>query len=238
MAQFIAGTSGYQYDHWVGPFYPERLERAGWFEYYAEQFDAVEINNTFYGLPDRETFRDWRDRAPEGFTYVLKYSQYGTHMKKLNDPADHVGTFLEHAEPLEKLMGPILVQLPPNWRANPQRLQAFLEAAPSQLRWAIEFRDPDWLQGSVFEVLREHNAALVIHDMIPDHPEVITTNWVYLRYHGGERGKYTSQKMSAEARRVNHHLASGLDVYAFFNNDTHGWAIENVWQLRKYVEDD
>ena len=179
MADFVAGTSGYQYDHWRGTFYPEGLERKAWFEYYAEQFDSVEINNTFYGLPDRGTFEEWRDRAPEGFTYVLKYSRYGTHMKKLNDAGEHVGTFMEHAGPLEGLMGPILVQLPPNWRANPERLRAFLEVAPSRHRWAIEFRDPDWLQEPIYEILRRHNAALVIHDMIPDHPEVITADWTY-----------------------------------------------------------
>lgn len=236
MATFLAGTSGYQYDHWSGIFYPDDLPRDRWFEYYAQRFSTVEINNTFYGLPDRATFEDWRDRAPEGFTYVLKYSRYGSHLKKLTDPEAHVRTFLEHSQPLHAMMGPILVQLPPNWHANPDRLRAFLDVAPKDFRWALEFRDRDWLREAVYEVLREHNAALVIHDMIADHPEVITADWTYLRYHGGPRGRYTYQKMAAEARRVEGYLADGLDVYAFFNNDAHGRAIENVRQLIEYVD--
>ncbi|MFP4250231.1 MAG: DUF72 domain-containing protein [Armatimonadota bacterium] len=235
MATFLAGTSGYQYDHWVGPFYPEDLPREEWFAYYAERFDTVEINNTFYGLPDTETFAAWREKSPDDFTWVLKYSRYGTHLKKLKDPEGHVTTFIERSKPLHDLMGPILVQLPPNWHPNPDRLRAFLEVAPSDFRWAVEFRDPDWLQEPNYEILREHGAALVIHDMIEEHPEVITADWTYLRYHGGEHGEYPHQRMEAEAERVERYLSDGLDVYAFFNNDAHGWAIENVRQLREYV---
>ncbi len=231
MGRFFAGTSGYQYNHWLGVFYPEDLPRDRWFEYYAERFDTVEINNTFYGLPARETFEDWRARAPEGFTYVLKYSQYGTHRKKLKDPEGHISTFLERTEPLRELMGPILVQLPPNWRANPGRLREFLDAAPRELRWAIEFRHPDWLQEPVYAVLREHNAALVIHDVIADHPRVVTADWVYLRYHGGPNGRYSEAEMVSEAAGIREHLSAGRDVYAFFNNDAHGWALENLRQL-------
>lgn len=237
MATFLAGTSGYQYDHWKGIFYPEELPTSEWFAFYAARFDAVEINNTFYGLPDRETFANWRDRTREGFTYVLKYSRYGSHLRKLKDPEGHISTFLEHAEPLKRMMGPILVQLPPGWHADRDRLAAFLGAAPREHRWALEFRDRDWLQEPIYEVLRGHNAALVIHDMIEDHPEVITADWVYLRYHGGPRGTYTYQKMTAEAAKVKEHLALGRDVYAFFNNDAHGWALENVRQLVRYVGD-
>ncbi|MGD9498134.1 MAG: DUF72 domain-containing protein [Armatimonadota bacterium] len=233
--RFLAGTSGYQYDHWVGPFYPEDLPRDGWFSYYAERFSTVEINNTFYGLPDASTFDDWRERAPEGFTYVLKYSRYGSHLKKLRDPAGHIGTFLAAAEHLGERLGPILVQLPPGWHADVPRLAAFLDHAPARHRWALEFRDPDWLRDEVFELLAAHNSALVIHDLIEDHPRIITADWVYLRYHGGPRGKYAYQKMSADARWVRDHLSAGRDVYAFFNNDAHGWAIENVRQLIRFV---
>ncbi|MEA3401893.1 MAG: DUF72 domain-containing protein [Armatimonadota bacterium] len=233
---FMAGTSGYQYGHWVGPFYPEDLSKDEWFAFYAQHFDVVEINNTYYGLPEVETFENWRQRAPEGFTYVLKYSRYGSHLKKLKDPPDHIDTFLERATHLRDLLGPILVQLPPHWHADRGRLEAFLDYAPREHRWAVEFRDPDWLREEIFDVLRSHNSALVIHDMIQDHPRVTTADWVYLRYHGGKRGEYTYQKMSAEARRVEEYLDRGLDVYAFFNNDAHGWAVENVRQLIRYVD--
>ena len=128
------------------------------------------------------------------------------------------------------------MQLPPNWRANPDRLQRFFEVAPSRHRWAIEFRDPDWLQERVYDILRQYQAALVLHDRISNHPEVVTADWVYLRYHGVDGGEYPYQKMIAEAQRVQDHLTDGLDVYAFFNNDAHARAIKNVRQLMRYVE--
>lgn len=230
------GTSGYEYPHWSGVFYPPDLRRNAWFGHYAERFDTVEINNTFYGLPKAETFDAWRRRAPAGFCYVLKFSRYGTHVKRLKDPAGPVGNFLERARRLGPLLGPILVQLPPRWRVNVERLAGFLEAAPADLRWAVEFRDPTWLCEAVYDVLRAHNAALCLHDMIPKHPRVVTADWVYLRFHGGEpEGSYSRQALTAAARRVRAHLADGLDVHAYFNNDVGGHAVSNAADLRRYV---
>ncbi len=235
-ATFRVGTSGWQYDHWSGPFYPEDLPRDEWFDHYAAHFDTVEINNTFYHLPKASTFDSWRAAAPDGFTYVLKFSRYGTHVKHLKGPADTIGLFLERAERLGDRLGPILVQLRPNWHANPERLDAFLDAAPKRRRWAVEFRDPTWLCDEIFEVLRRHGAALCIHDLIPDHPRVVTADWVYLRFHGaGDGGDYPHQALSGAARRVEGHLCEGRDVFAFFNNDAHGYAVANAADLRRYV---
>ena len=131
----------------------------------------------------------------------------------------------------------MLVQLPPNWRANRDRLAEFLHAAPRRIRWAVEFRDPSWLCEEIFDVLRAHNAALCIHDMIDDHPREITADWVYFRYHGpGPWGKYSPQALSGQARRIEELLRQGLDVYAYFNNDAHGYAVENAEALRRYVD--
>jgi len=233
------GTSGYQYDHWVGVFYPPDLPRSRWFEHYAQRFDTVEINNTFYGLPGEDTFDSWRRRAPEGFCYALKFSRYGSHIKRLRDPADTIGVFLERARRLGDGLGPILVQLPPRWRADPERLDAFLEAAPPEHRWAVEFRDADWLREPVLKVLRKHGAALVVHDMIEKHPQAVTADWVYLRFHGPEeryRGDYPHQALAAWARRIEEYLSVGLDVYAYFNNDWGGHAAFDAADLRRYVE--
>lgn len=112
--QFRVGTSGYHYDHWRGVFYPEGLPKKNWFAYYAKHFDTVEINNTFYGLPSDETFDIWRTQAPPGFCYVLKFSRYGSHVKRLKEPKATIKTFLQHARRLRDYLGPILVQLPPN----------------------------------------------------------------------------------------------------------------------------
>ena len=237
-ANFRVGTSGFQYDHWKGVFYPEDLSKSDWIGHYAKHFDTVEINNTFYQLPAAETFDSWREAAPKGFLYVLKFSRYGTHIKHLKDPADTTGLFLERARRLENHLGPILVQLRPNWHANPERLAAFLEAAPSEQRWALEFRDPTWLCDEIYEILREHKAALVIHDLIEDHPRVVTADWVYLRFHGaGNGGDYPPEALSGSAQRVKRHLWEGRDVYAYFNNDAEGYAVANARDLRSFVEE-
>ena len=231
------GTSGYRYDHWKGVLYPDDLPRDRWLRRYAERFDTVELNTTFYGLPEPEAFEEWREEVPEGFCYSLKFSRYGSHMKKLKDPEGTIGTFLERAERLEDRLGPILVQLPPHWGADPDRLGAFLEAAPSRRRWSVEVRDPSWLCRAVFEVLREHGAALCIHDMIDDHPRVRTTDWLYLRYHGQDyAGAYSPQRLSAEADRIADWLNEGLDVYAYFNNDLGGHAVADAGNLARYLD--
>jgi uncharacterized protein YecE (DUF72 family) len=231
------GTSGYQYDDWRGVFYPDALPKSRWFTYYAQHFDAVELNATFYRLPEATTFERWRDAAPPGFCYALKFSRYGTHLKHLKDAPETIGLFVERARLLEQSLGPILVQLPPRWHVDPQRLAAFLEVVPRQYRWAIEFRDPSWLCEEVYSLLRKHRAALCLHDLIEAHPRVHTSDWVYLRFHG-ERysGSYSHQALSAAARRIRAHLADGHDVYAFFNNDIGGHAVRNAADLRRYVE--
>lgn len=178
------GTSGYQYDHWRGVLYPEDLPRVDRFEPYAEDFDCVEISNTFYQLPEVEVFEHWRERAPRGFIDALKFSRYCTHLKKLTDAREPLAHFCERAERLGPHLGPILVQSPPGWHADPSRLARFLAAAPRDFRWAVEFRDPDWLRHEVYDVLREAGAALVIHDLLAHHPVHVTAGFVYLRRHG------------------------------------------------------
>lgn len=238
------GCSGYEYEDWRGDLYPADLPKARWFERYTEVFDTVEVNGTFYSLPSPETFDRWRTRAPEGFMYALKLSQYGTHRKKLTDPERWVATFTERAQRLGPTLGPILAQLPPRWRADAARLDGFLHVAPTSLRWAVEVRDPSWLHSDVYDVLRRHNAALVMHDLITDHPRLVTADWVYLRFHGpgasedvgqSYTGGYSHQALSAVARQIREHLAQGRDVYAYFNNDIGGHAVRDAQSLRRYV---
>jgi uncharacterized protein YecE (DUF72 family) len=234
------GTSGWQYDHWRGLFYPEDLPKRAWFDHYAERFDTVEINNTFYRLPEAAAFKAWHDQAPSGFLYAVKYSRFGSHMKKLKEPASHIGLFIQRAAPLGALLGPILVQLPPGWHVDVPRLADFLAAAPAKLRWAVEFRDPSWLCDDVFTCLADAGSALCVHDLLEDHPRVPTADWVYLRFHGGVSsgygGSYSPQALSAEARRIRADLEAGRDVYAYFNNDIGGHALGNAEQLRRYLQ--
>jgi uncharacterized protein YecE (DUF72 family) len=233
------GTSGFQYDHWREIFYPEGLPQSQWLEYYARRFDTVELNVTFYRLPSLKTFASWRRRAPENFCYAVKFSKYATHQKKLADPEESITAFLAGAEQLEDLLGPILVQLPPYWRVNAGRLDAFLALTPKRHRWTVEFRDPSWLTEEVYEVLRRHQAALCIHDKLDAHPWELTADWTYVRFHGpdgGNRLKYSSQKLLACARKMARLLAEGVDVYAYFNNDLEGHAIEDALTLRRFIE--
>lgn len=234
---FRCGTSGFQYDHWSGPFYPDHLSKKEWFGFYADRFGAVEINNTFYGLPSEETFREWRDRAPEGFSYALKFSRYGTHLKHLKDPEQTVPAFLEGAGLLEEHLGPVLVQLPPRWNPDPDRLEAFLNEAPPEIRWAVEVREESWLRDDVFEILGAHGAALCIHDLVEDHPREITSDWIYLRYHGPRKyaGSYDEKLLQGEAGWITARLHEGRDVYAFFNNDAEGNAPRNARELAEMV---
>ena len=231
------GTSGWQYRHWKNVFYPAELPVARWFPHYATHFDTVEVNNTFYHLPAPAVFEGWRARAPEDFCYALKYSRYATHMKRLLDPEEPLTRFLDGARRLGPRLGPILVQLPPRFHVNVERLDAFLALAPGDLRWAVEFRDPSWLVPEVYAVLRRHGAALCVHDLLPDHPRERTAGWTYLRFHGVQYGgSYADADLRAEAARIARGRAEGIDVYAYFNNDIGGHAIKNALTLRTYAE--
>jgi uncharacterized protein YecE (DUF72 family) len=235
------GTSGYQYDHWRGRLYPHDAPKSHWFDIYAEHFDSVEINNTFYHLPSESTFDSWREQAPPGFRFALKYSRYGSHLKHLKDPQQHVGLFVERAERLGARLGPTLVQLPTGWKLDLARLEDFLSALPRRLRWAVEVRHASWLCDPVYAALHRHGAALCIHDLLDNHPHELTADWTYLRFHGPENrrkyaGNYPHQALSATAQRICGWLSEGHDVYAYFNNDEKGYAVENALDLRRFVQ--
>jgi uncharacterized protein YecE (DUF72 family) len=231
------GTSGYQYDHWRGVFYPTDLPKSQWLNFYARHFLTVEINNTFYRLPAPPVFDTWRASVPAGFTYALKFSRYGSHRKKLKDPRQLVRLFMDRARRLGPRLGPILVQLPPHWGVNRERLDAFLRATSRRARWVLEFRDPSWLCQPIFEALTRHQAALCWHDLLPDHPRRLTAEFTYLRFHGHDYGGcYSAAQLRGQARRIRAYLAQGVDVYAYFNNDAQGYAIRNALDLRRYLE--
>ncbi len=236
-ARPFVGCSGWIYKHWRGVVYPEGLPQRRWFEHYATLFDSVEINNTFYRLPPASTFQAWAAQAPAGFTYSLKLGGFGSHRMKLRDAASWLPNHLERAELLGSALGPTLVQLPPRWKRNVERLEEFLSVAPAGMRWAIEMREPSWLHDDVFEVLRRHGAALCLHDLLADHPLVRTTDWTYLRFHGAETltqkywGRYGEQRLEPVAEVVARWLAEGCDVYAYFNNDGGGFAVQDAMWL-------
>lgn len=240
MAQVRIGTSGWMYRHWRGVFYEPGLRTGAWLERYAEEFESVEINNSFYRLPPRQTFESWAERTPRGFDFAVKGSRFITHLKRLNEPEDHVARFFEQVAGLGEKTGPILWQLPPNFHRNDERLSAFLDALPRKYRHAIEFRHGSWLEEPVFGLLEQHGAALCI----PDRPGLpcearLTTDWTYIRFHQGatQDGDYTRAALRSWATRIRAWLRDGIDVWAYFNNDWHGFALDNARTLRALLED-
>src|SRR5262249_37843796 len=219
------GCSGWQYTHWRGDFYPAELPQPTWLDYYAARFDTVEINNTFYRLPDAATFASWARRAPRGFVYAVKASRYLTHMKKLKDPHDPLRLFFTRAKRLDHAFGPVLYQLPPRWPANVERLEAFLKAVPHRRRQAVEFREPSWYSGEVFELLARHHVALCLHDMEGSATDRRAVGpFIYVRFHGTQKytGSYSDRAIENWAEWLAARYAEGRPIYAYFNNDTGG----------------
>jgi uncharacterized protein YecE (DUF72 family) len=243
------GCSGWNYKHWRGPVYPPEMPARRWFEHYAAQFDTVEINNTFYRLPDPSTFAAWRERAPQNFVYAIKASRFLTHLKRLRDPDEAVTRLFDHARELGDRFGPILYQLPGNFHRDLARLDAFLSilprtlgeigaAPPSRaLQHTIEFRHSSWYVDETYAVLNEHAVALCLHDKAGSAITApIDGPFVYVRFHGpGGRyfGRYDRSRIADWAGRLAEHWRGGRDVYAYFNNDPEGMAVFNARELRE-----
>ncbi|MHB0913449.1 MAG: DUF72 domain-containing protein [Armatimonadota bacterium] len=218
------GTSGWDYPHWRGVFYPEHLSTGEWLSYYSRTFSTVEVNYSFYRLPSPGTFERWRERVPPDFAFAVKASRYLTHMKKLSD-IGALDLFLARARILGGKLGPVLYQLPRNFRANPDRLRAFAEALPPDVRHVVEFRHPSWLSDEIFGILREHSMAYCITSL---DAVAVTAPFAYIRMHGGERGpNYEEEELArwAEAARAL------PEPYIYFNNDLMGYAPANARRL-------
>lgn len=235
------GCSGWEYKHWRGDFYPAELPRTRWFEHYTATFNTVEINNTFYRLPEEETFAQWNARAPRGFLYAVKASRFLTHMKKLKDPEEPIDRLFSRMAPLRSHLGPVLYQLPPGWKLDRARLEHFLQALPKGVRHAIEFREPSWYADGVREMLERHRVALCLHDM-----EGCATGrdrvgpFVYLRFHGVTgrySGGYSDERLRSWAEWLHQQRLNGTDIYAYFNNDVGGHAPRNAVTLRRLLEE-
>ena len=233
------GTSGYEYAHWRHDFYAD-VPRSRWLEAYAERFDTVELNATFYRLPKPATFEAWAGRVPAGFRFAVKASRYLTHVRRLREPAEPIERLWSGAARLGQRFGPVLYQLPPRWTPNPDRLAAFLEAVPRDHPQAVEIRDRRWYRDDMLRQLADAGVALCLHDMPGSASEPRPVGpFAYLRFHGaGERygGRYPPQRLRAWADRIADWTASGLTVWAYFNNDIGGHAVRDAARLREMVE--
>jgi uncharacterized protein YecE (DUF72 family) len=230
----LIGTSGWQYRDWRGVLYPPGVPQRLWLEHYAGQFDTVENNNAFYRLPSRETFEAWARRTPPGFVMAVKASRYLTHIRRLRDPAEPVARLLGAAAGLGQTLGPILLQLPPNWKADPDLLAGclaeFRRAGPPGLRVAVEFRHESCWTEEIRQILTDSGAALAWTDRLgaPQGPLWRTADWAYLRLHEGAAEpwpRYRPADLRAWTERLSGAWPDGQDAYVYFNNDPGGAAI-------------
>ena len=229
------------YDDWRGRVYPEKLAKRRWLEAYAEHFDTVEVNSTFYRLAQRDAVAGWVSQTPDGFEFAVKASRYLTHVRRLVDIGDGIKRFYEPLQPMieARRLGPVLWQLPENFHRDDGRLEgwlAALESAPSRMH-TIEFRHPSWFAASVLDALRTHGVALTIGDH-PSRPFQLhdaTADWRFVRFHYGSRGRggnYSAAEIETWARRIAQWRRREA-MYAYFNNDWRGFAPANARLLER-----
>ncbi|HKV32466.1 MAG TPA: DUF72 domain-containing protein [Candidatus Dormibacteraeota bacterium] len=231
------GCSGWSYPHWRKLFYPDKMPAREHFAFYAQHFNTVELNNSFYRQPPREQFEAWREQAPPGFLFAVKGSRYVTHIKRLAVEKTSIDLVVDAAVGLGDKLGPILFQLQANFHLDLQRLGHFVAMLPAGVRFTLEFRHDSWLVPAVFDLLRAHRIALCI----PDHPKMpksleITSDFTYIRMHLPPRGlAYGRSALEPWANRVGDWRRGGLDVFVYFNNDMEGHAVSDAQALVSLV---
>jgi uncharacterized protein YecE (DUF72 family) len=240
------GTSGWSYQHWAkGRFYPKGLKQGDWLRFLADHFDTVEINSSFYRLPQDAMITRWRGQVPARFKFAVKLWRMITHQKKLTDCRDQLERFLAAVVKLSPKRGPLLVQLPPSLHKDVPRLDSFLDdlkVASGRSRWkiAVEFRHESWLSDDVYALLDRHRASLVLADM--ERCPITEPNdagFVYVRRHGPAgryQGRYTTRHLEADADRIVGWLDAGKSVYVYFNNDVAGHAVDNARELKSLLQ--
>jgi len=235
------GCSGWVYPHWRERFYPKGVPQRRWLTYYAEHFDTVEINSTFYRLASPAAVESWLAQSPDGFLFAVKMSRYMTHIKRLTMLEQGTSRFYKRLDGLTETdkFGPVLWQFPPNFHRDTERLADALPKLPPG-RHAFEFRHESWFTDEVYALLREHGAALVIGDESSrwvSTPHVRTADWTYIRLHHGSRGRhgnYSAAEIGTWSRRIAQ-WRRGTEVYLYFNNDWEGYAIRNAKLLKKLL---
>ena len=235
------GCSGWNYAAWRELFYPKGLPTNRWLEHYAEHFETVEVNSTFYRLAKPDAVARWVNQVPENFVFSVKASRYLTHIKRLADVADGIARFYAGIEPLVESakLGPVLWQLPGNFKRDDERLANALRELPPG-RHCFEFRDASWFTPDVYDLLRAHSVALVIGDrpeMASFQTQEMTADWTFVRFHHGHRGRrgnYSVSELEEWKRRVARWRRE-REVFLYFNNDWEGFAIQNaLWMAKQF----
>lgn len=241
MTDIRIGTSGYHYKHWLGRYYPEGMKSSEMLKHYLRDFDTVELNNTFYQLPNESTFDAWRRNTPHDFLFAVKGSRFITHMIKLKDAQRGLTNFMPRAERLRGKLGPILWQLPPGWKVNVERLEEFLSLLPKEHRYTFELRNETWMTDAVLEVLKKYNAAFCIYELAGYHsPIELTADWTYIRLHGPTsfkyQGSYSDEQLAEWADRIRAWSKKLKGIYVYFDNDDSAYAVYNAIALKRMVD--
>jgi uncharacterized protein YecE (DUF72 family) len=237
MLTFI-GTSGWNYDHWKGLFFPLDLPRSRWLDYYATVFATVEVNATFYRQVSGGAFEKWRSRTPEGFVWSVKAHRYITHIKRLRSIEDPLKTFLDSALFLGDKLGPILFQLPPSLVFEAPVAENFFSLLPRGCRYALEARHESWTGQEALDALERHGVAWCISDTAGRYPflEAITAGFTYVRLHGSRRlyaSEYTQEEIRGWADRIR---SWGVPAYVYFDNDYLAYAPRNALELKQALQ--
>ncbi len=242
------GTSGYNYPHWWnGTFYPSDLPQKRWLEFYAEHFNTVELNVTFYRLPRKEVFQGWYQRTPKEFIFAVKGSRFITHVKRLKDCREPVSLFFDHASSLKEKLGAVLWQLPPRFKFQKERLEEFcvlLTTLPrsKHRRHAFEFRDESWYCPEAFRVLEDfHFAFCMAHGSGLPFIKRTTSDFTYVRFHGGDvlyGSDYSDGELKQWAGKIQAWRKKDKTAFVYFNNDAYGFAVKNALALKKWLSQD
>jgi uncharacterized protein YecE (DUF72 family) len=238
------GTSGWSYKDWKGLYYPEGLKPAEWLTFYAKQFDITEINTSFYHLPRKQTALNWAAKVPAGFRFCPKISRYLTHMKKLHEPEEPLQRFFEVFEPIKDVLGPVLVQLPPSLKFDYELAENFfkiLNKDYKEFEFALEVRHNTWLENDSLDLMAKYNVAFVISQSGVNFPyaEVVTAKNIYIRFHGPGAlyaSSYSAEMLQDFAGKFKHWIKEGHTIWAFFNNDYFGHAIQNAQRLKDLIK--
>lgn len=244
MSRIFIGTSGWQYAHWRGSFYPEDLPSSRWLAYYARFFNTVEVNSSFYHQTRGSTFQKWQEQVAKDFVFAVKGHRFITHIKRLHEVGEAVKLYFHHVNMLtcgDKTPHVILWQLPPSLKKDAGRLTAFLEFLPKRFRHAFEFRNETWIDEEVFSILEESDreCTAVLQDW-KEWPRFIKPigHFVYIRFHGRKKlyaSNYSDKELSEWAEKISHWRQRGLDIYAYFNNDSRGYAVPNARKLTEQI---
>jgi len=241
--KILVGTSGYNYGHWQGVFYPKGIKQNEWLQFYCQYFNTVELNVTFYRLPQKKAFQSWHQRTPKDFRFVIKGSRYITHIKRLNACAQPLKLFFQNACALKEKLSCVLWQLPPSLKFDLKRLEKFIKILKGKYPWCLhsfEFRNQSWFNSRTYKLLGDNNMNLCIAHS-PNFPvyEVTTSDFLYLRFHGGQKlysSNYTDSELKEWVQKTKRLSRGKKIIFAFFNNDAGGFAVKNALRFKELLK--